>query len=271
MQVNTYQKILGIYILAVILFWIVLNISQQTTSIYNYLYSFSFGLIPLIGGIFGLLKSKHWGRFQSDVGKGLFFVSLGLFAWGMGAMVWSYYNFFLGLPAPYPSLADLGFGPSILLYGIGAIYLAKYSGANYGIQNRYLKIFSIIAPVFILIISYYILVVVARDGVLVSVPKLSFKTILDILYPFGDFLALSLAVVLSGLSIEYMSGKYVAEVIAIYLGLAVMFIGDTIFSYTTTTGTFYNGNFGDLLLTFGLSLLTYGALGFCKIKSASRA
>lgn len=267
MQVNMYQKILSAYLLFLVLFWTILNTSQETTSTYNFLYSFLFGLIPLIGGIFGIIKSKDWGRFQSDVGKGLFFVSLGLFAWGMGAMVWSYYNFFLAVPAPYPSLADLGFGPSIILYGIGAIYLSRYSGASYGIQNKYLKIFSVIAPIFILFISYYILVVIARDGVLIGVSELSVKTVLDVLYPFGDFLALSLAVVLSGLSVKYMSGKYVAEVIAVYLGLAVMFIGDTIFSYTTTIGTFYNGNFGDLVLTLGLFLLTYGALGFCKIKS----
>ena len=46
-----------------------------------------------------------------------------------------------------------------------------------------------------------------------------------------------------------------------------MTIADAVFSYTTTVGTFYNGQFGDLLLTTGLFLLTFGALGFYKVKT----
>jgi F0F1-type ATP synthase assembly protein I len=41
-----------------------------------------------------------------------------------------------------------------------------------------------------------------------------------------------------------------------------MFVADVIFSYTTTAGTFYNGDAGDLLLTIGLFLMTFGILGF---------
>jgi hypothetical protein len=41
-----------------------------------------------------------------------------------------------------------------------------------------------------------------------------------------------------------------------------MFLGDFVFSYTTTTGSFYNGDWGDLILTTGLFLITFGVLGF---------
>ncbi len=47
-----------------------------------------------------------------------------------------------------------------------------------------------------------------------------------------------------------------------------MFIADTIFSYTTTVGTYYNGNFGDLILTIGMFLLTFGVLGFYQLKES---
>jgi hypothetical protein len=50
------------------------------------------------------------------------------------------------------------------------------------------------------------------------------------------------------------------------LGLAVMFIGDAGFSYTTTVGTFYNANWSDLILTTGTFLLTFGVLGFYTLK-----
>ena len=41
-----------------------------------------------------------------------------------------------------------------------------------------------------------------------------------------------------------------------------MYLADFVFSYTTTVGTFFNGNFGDLLFTFALFLITFGLLGF---------
>jgi hypothetical protein len=47
-----------------------------------------------------------------------------------------------------------------------------------------------------------------------------------------------------------------------------MTAADFVFSYTTTVGTYYNGNFGDLMLTTGLFLLSFGVLGFAKIKEA---
>lgn len=204
-----------------------------------------------------------WGRFKSAVGKAVFFTGLGIFCWGTGEMIWSYYNFFVGEPAPYPSLADLGFAPSIFFYGLGAIYLAKATGAKYGLRNMYAKAFVLLAPIVLLVVSYYAFVVIARGGVLVPPGETPLKVVLDIAYPLGDFLALTIAVIVSGLSFKYLGGKYVFDIVSILLGLAVMTVADAVFSYTTTLGIFYNGQFGDLLLTLGLFFLTFGVLGFC--------
>lgn len=269
MITNFYQKILVWYLLFLIVYWVILFQSGEKTSFYNLLYSFLFSLIPLIGGLIGLAKSKIWGMLKSAVGKAIFFISLGIFLWGSGSMVWSYYNFFLGEPAPYPSLADLGFAPSIFFYGLGAIYLSKATGAKYGLRNNFAKVFVALAPIVLLALSYYVLVVIARGGVLVPPDETPLKIVLDIAYPLGDFLALTIAVIISGLSFKYLGGRYLYDIISILIGLAVMTVADAVFSYTTTVGTFYNGQFGDLLLTFGLFLLTFGILGFCsKLKEA---
>jgi len=214
-----------------------------------------------------MLNAKMWGGFKSSVGKAVFFLGLGLFCWGSGEAIWSYYNFFVGEPAPYPSLADLGFAPSIFFYGLGAIYLSHATGAKFGLRNPYAKVFVTIAPFLLLALSYYLFVTVARGGILVPPDETPLKTILDIVYPFGDFVALAISVIVSGLSFKYFGGRYVFDIISILLGLAVMTIADAVFSYTTTVGTFYNGQFGDLLLTTGLFLLTFGALGFYKVKT----
>jgi len=244
----------------------VLFLSKFTDGFYNYLYSFLFGLIPLFGGLIAMFRSKVWGGLRSAIGKAVFFIGLGIFLWGCGELIWSYYNFFMNVPAPYPSLADIGFAPSIFFYGLGTAFLAKAIGAKFGLRNKLAKVFVILAPIIILAFSYYILVTVARGGVLVPEGETMLKTILDIAYPLGSFVALTIAIILSGLSFKYLGGRYKFDIYAILLGLGVMFIGDTVFSYTTTVGTYYNANFGDLLLTTGLFLLSFGVLGFYKLK-----
>lgn len=265
---NLFQKTAVGYLAVLFAFWLALFITKATAGFYNYLYSFLFGLTPLVSGIVAIVAAKRWGGMKTTIGKAVLCMGLGIFFWGCGAMIWSYYNFILDVPAPYPSLADLGFAPSIFLYGLGVIYLADATGATLGLKNIYAKIFAVIAPLIILSLSYYVLVTIARGGVLLSATENPVKIIFDIAYPLGDFLGLTIAVLISGLSFKYMSGRYTVEILSILAGLAVMFVADFIFSYTTTTGTFYNGNVGDLILTIGTFLLSFGVLGFSKDKDA---
>lgn len=266
MRLNIPQKICLGFLAFLFVFWITLFMSGSTAGFYNYLYSFLFGLIPLLGGIVAMIRARLWGGFRSVIGKAVFFIGLGIFCWGFGELIWSYYNFFLNIPAPYPSLADIGFAPSIFFYGLGAAYLSRATGAKFGLRNPYAKIFVSVAPVIIFALSYYVLVVVARGGVLVPPGEPPLKTFFDLAYPLGDFVALTIAIIISGLSFRYLGGRYLFDITAIVSGLGVMFIADAVFSYTTTAGTFYNGNFGDLLLTIGTFLLTFGVLGFYSLK-----
>lgn len=265
MRLNTAQKICLVFYIFLIVFWGTLFFRNITDGFYNYLYSFLFGLIPLFGGLMAMFSARSWGGFKSAVGKGVFFVGLGLFLWGCGETIWSYYNFFLNEPAPYPSVADIGFGPSIFFYCLGAFYLSKATGAKYGLKSLAAKISVVVVTVVLFLLSYYFLITKARNttlGDLILGHSELLKIVLDIAYPFGGFIGLLLAVLISGLSFKYLGGKYKLDVYSILVGLGIMFIGDYIFSYTTTVGTYYNANFGDLVLTTGLFFLTIGILGF---------
>jgi len=266
MRINLFQKIALLFFLATFVLWALLFVNGVKQGSYNFLYSFLFGLVPFFGGMVAMLNSKYWGGLKSAVGKAVFFIGLGLFCWGFGENIWSYFNFFKGVAAPYPSIADIGFAPSIFFYGLGTAFLSQATGAKFGLRNKFAKILVIIAPFVILAFAYYILVIVARGGVLITDGKDILKTILDIAYPLGDFVGLTLAIIISGLSFKYLGGKYLYDILAILLGLLVMFVGDTVFSYTTTVGTYYNADFGDLILATGMFLLTFGVLGFYKLK-----
>ena len=265
MRMNALQQVTFWFYIALAAFWAVLFMTSTTAGLYNYLFSFLFGLTPLFGGAVALRRANLWGGLGSAIGKAVFFGGLGIFLWGVGELIWSYYNFILAIPAPYPSLADLGFAPSIFFYGLGAMYLAKATGAKYALRDHaWAKPLAFIGPFLIAALSYYFLIVVARGGVVIPEGETALKAFLDVVYPLGDFVGLTIAAVVSGLSFKYLGGKYKADIYALLLGLAVMYIADTVFSYTTTVGTYYNADFGDFILTTGTTLLTLGILGFCQ-------
>lgn len=268
---NIYQKLIVGYFAIIVIFWLWLFLTGRKSGELTYWYSFLFGLIPLVGGVIGMLKARIWGGLKSALGKAVFFVSLGLTLWGLGETVWSYYNFFRNVPAPYPSLADIGFAPSIFFWFLGTVYLSIAMGALFALKRSSLaKKLVVIVPILFLIPSYYLQVHVARGGVLIPQGDGLLKAILDVAYPFGDFLALTLAAAVFILSYRYFGGIYRKAVSYLLLGLAVMYCGDSIFAYTTTKGTYYNANWGDLVLTTGLFLITYGILAFAT-KPADKA
>ena len=260
---NVYQKIFTAYFAALVIFWIFLLATDKKNGNFNYWYSFLFGIIPLAGGLIGMIKSNLWGGLKSSLGRAVFFISLGLVLWGFGESIWSYYNFFKGIPAPYPSLADVGFAPSIFFWIIGTAYLTVATGAWFALKRkRWAKIFAILVPIILLIPSYYLQVTIAKGGVVIPADESTLKAILDIAYPFGDFLALTFATIVFTLSYKYAGGLYRRPVIGLLAGLAVMYFADSWFSYTTTKQTYYNGDFGDLMLMVGLFLMTIGILAF---------
>jgi len=269
LKINSFQKVALSSYFVVLLLWIFLQTSGRTgdnVDNLNYWYSFLFGLIPLIGGLIGMFKSHIWGGLKSVLGKAIFFFSLGLFLWGFGEAIWSYYNFFMAEPAPYPSIADIGFAPSIFFWILGTWFLAQASGAMHAFKNsKVAKTLSVVISLTLAGVAYHMLINVARGGVLVPEGETALKTVLDIAYPLGDFLALIFATVVFALSRKYLGGFYRPAIASILIGLAIMYFGDFSFSYTTTAGTFYNGNFGDLLLASGNFFMTFGVLGFASL------
>jgi hypothetical protein len=262
-NINKYQKITAVYFVAMVAFWACLYFADRKSGNLNYWYSFLFGLIPLFAGIVGMFKARIWGGLKSSLGKAVFFISLGLALWGSGETIWSYYNFFKHVPAPYPSVADIGFAPSIFFWILGTAFLSVATGALFALKKSHMtKVFVIIAAFVLLVPSYYIQVHLARGGVIVPSGEPALKAVLDIAYPFGDFLALLFAATVFALSYKYFGGIYRRAVIYILAGLLVIYAGDTVFSYTTTKGTYYNADFGDLILATGLFLLSFGILAF---------
>ncbi|MEN9328186.1 MAG: hypothetical protein RI947_994 [Candidatus Parcubacteria bacterium] len=246
----------GFYVLLV-LWWVFIFVTKMQNTFQNYAFAFAYGLLPLFGGITGMMGAKKWGFFKSAVGKALVFMSLGLITWGIGEMIWSYYNFALQVEIPYPSWPDAFFIVSWPLWSIGVYFLSFATGAHFGLKTKAGKMLILVVPILAVAASYYLLITVARGGEFVLSDE-AFKAFFDLAYPIGDVVILTLASLMYGLSFKYLGGRFKWPVLIFLLGFVANYVADFSFSYTTTVGTFYNGNWVDLSFTTAMFLMVLG-------------
>lgn len=226
------------------------------------LYQFALGLIPLLGGILGLSKARLWGWSKSYVGRAVLLISLGAIFWGIGQMFWSlYYNILSSVDIPYPSLADIGYSLSFPFLAFGLISLSKATGTRFSLKHPLGKIAALVITCLAIIAAYYLLIVVARGGV-IDFSEGGLKLFFDIVYPLGDLVIFLLAALMYGLSFNYLGGTYKLPILSILFGLLVLFFGDFTFSYTTTVGSYYNGHWVDLVLPTAWMFIVFGVNSF---------
>lgn len=265
MKVNLKQKIFLVLALILFIFWGILFLTGSVSGSYNNVFELLFGLPSIFSGIIAIMNASSWSE-EKTIRKGMTIAGLGLVFWGVGCVIWAGYNFFLGVPTPYPSLSDFFYLPSTLLYSIGVIYFARASGSDLKFKTND-KIFATVATVIISTVSFYILVTIARGGKLFYPEDSAFANFLNIAYPCTDFVALVVAVFVSGFSLKYIIPKYKIAIMSLTAGLAAMLVADSLFVYFVIHGTWKSAGLSDLLYLLATSLLIFGVLGFCHIKS----
>src|SRR3989338_8345736 len=152
---NNIAKVIIFIYSVLVLFWIWILIQNLTEGTFNNLYGAIYPLISLIGGLYGIFwVSKKWGGYKSVIGKGIFFLSLGLLAEVFGQWVWSYYVMIQKIEVPYPSIADVGYFAIIPLYSYAMYNFAKASGIKIGLKSFFGKIQAIIIPLAMVCVAY---------------------------------------------------------------------------------------------------------------------
>jgi hypothetical protein len=257
MKLNVYTSFLLGFFVLIFIYWIGIQTSGITDLPINLLYSFSTAVLAFVGGVMGLRISGHWGGRKSAVGKAVFMMSLGTTSWSLGNFVWSFYNFVLHQEMPYPSLADVGYSLAVPLWVIGIFYLSQATGAKFSLRKLRGRVLLIILPILAALFSYYFLFGIAR-GYSISIEGDWLKIFLDFYYPLSDWIILTMSLLLFGLSVRYLGGRFRLPIFIILIGFVVMFFADFSFSYTTTVGTYYNGNFPDLLFAVAMFAISFG-------------
>lgn len=247
--------------LALAAWWIYNQIMLTPEDSSNALLADTQGILALIGGIVGIWAAQKWGGLKSLFGKSIFLLSAGLLAQVFGQVVYTYYARVQHIEAPYPSLGDVGYFGSVILYIFAIYLLAKTAGARFIRISVMKKIFAVLLPVLLLVTSY--LVFLKEYEVDWSQP---ITVLLDFGYPLGQAVYVSLALLTYFLSRGLLGGIMKKKILLILVALVVQYAADYSFLYTFNRETWYPGGISDLIY-----ISAYFLMAIALIKLASTA
>jgi hypothetical protein len=184
-------------------------------------------------------------------------LGLGMFGWSGGMIFWNYYLFFMKVEVPYPSLGDLFYIMIWPFWTYAMISLFKVTGAKYGLRKLSGKILALVLSTVVVSVSYYFLFTIARQGQLDLTGSVT-SNLLAFLYPLGDVAILLSAVLLYSLSFNFLGGEYKNSILTLVFGFVLNYIADIVFVFTTTKGTYFNGNVADFLYVIMLFTVAMG-------------
>jgi hypothetical protein len=238
------------------IFWIWIFSKGFEQGFYNNLFGALYPIISLAGGLYGLIVvSKEWGGLKSLVGKGVFFLSLGLLAEVFGQWAWSYFTIVKGIEVPYPSIADIGYFLIVPFYILAMYNLGKAAGIKFGLSSFRGKIQAIAIPVLMVAIAYILFL---KDVVIDSSEII--RTFLDLGYPGFEAIAISIGILTYTLSRGFLGGAMRSRVLLIVIALVFQYITDYTFTYQVGTEIYYNGGIVDLMYMISLIVMSFAVI-----------
>ncbi len=250
------QILVTTLLVGMVAWWASLQSSASDQGLTVQWFSSTYGLMALIGSLIGFSAAKKWGGFETIVGKALTLFSLGLLAQELGQIIYAYYIYIDEIQIPYPSVGDVAYLGSVLLYICAASFLAKAAGARFSLKDARYKAIAILVPTLLLAVSYWVLLNHHSYG-----SSKLLTIILDFGYPMGQALYISIAITAYLLSRKLLGGVMRSGILLIILALFLQYISDFIFIYQSSHRIYVSGRFDDLLY-----LISYYALVIALIK-----
>ena len=247
---NILFKISCILFLVFSVWWIVLQLLHvSSTSLEVQIWAGLYQLTALFGSIAGFKIAKKWGGLKSMMGRATLMFSFGLFFEVIAQSAGTYLAWKLGT-VPYPSLSDVGAFGALIFYAIGAIFLAKASGAHVLLRNYKGKLIVVLVPLLFLAASFVIFLRAYQYDW--SQPLTTF---LDIGYPLGEAFYHSMASLAYLLSRKLLGGIMKVPILFFIAALIAEYIADFLFLYDSHSGAYVYGGFNDLLFVVSYSLM----------------
>ena len=199
-------------------------------------------LVVLVAVMIGLERARFFGL-RSALGKALLFISLASLAWGLGTLVMLYHDAVLQIETPpFPFLADMFYLAAFPLYLYGLYMLLK------NISRIDVKVAANLAALPVILLLLYILI----QGRFAH--GTSLLGLLGIVYPIGDAIILSFALVILGM----IRGSRLSRPVGIMcIAFMIQIFADLFFIATVSMGTYYVGNWVEML--YAIRFMALGA------------
>jgi hypothetical protein len=254
---NKILILITIVFLAFVAWWASFQsvVNQQGVSVQRF--GATYGVVALLGAIVGLFASHKWGGYKTILGRALLLYALGLFAQEAGQIIYTYYIYGAKIQIPYPSWGDLAYFGSVLLYIYATVLLCKAVGVRFSLQRKMYKLIAFLIFAIILSTSYWVFL--HNHQYDWHKPLTVF---LDLGYPLGQAVYISLAVTAYILSRRMLGGVMRAGILIIILALIVQYISDFTFLYQSSRGTWQAGHWNDLSYLIAYFVLSTAMVKF---------
>lgn len=248
-------KVIFLAFVALTAWWLSIYFRGLKEGIENNAFTLIYPFLSLAGGSIGLMNARKWGGFRSYLGKAISMLSFGLLAQFFGQAMYSYDIYIKGIEVPYPSIGDLGYFGSVVLYIIGVALLAKVSGFKFTFRSLKGKIQSVIIPGVILAFSYFIFL---RGYTFDFSNKI--KIFLDFGYPLGQAIYVSIGILTLLMCKDVLGGIMRSRILFLIFALIFQYCSDFTFLYQANQGTWYVGGINDYLYFSSYFLMTLGLI-----------
>ena len=169
-------------------------------------------------------------------------IGLGVLAWGLGEIIWVYYEYVLGVEVPYPGWADVFYILGYPLMFVGVLLLPHVKPGR--LERLRLTLDAISGSLAIAAIMW---VAYLSDQIYID-PELGFlEQFVNIMYPVGDvFLLIALMI----LAVRRSSLRFDVRLIVLSLGVVATAIADIIYVLQVENDTYIAGGWLDAVWLF---------------------
>lgn len=230
-------------------------------------FSATYGSMALFGGVVGLLVSKKWGGFKSLIGKSIGFISLGLLAQVFGQIAYSFYTYRYHIEIPYPSVGDIGYFGSVILYAIALFFMIKALSVRSTFSSKRNIFIIVLLPALLLIGSYAMFLkgysaCVIDEETMEKVCSTPVQTFLDFGYPLGQAFYISLALLAFSLSKKFLGGVMKPVIWFLIIALIAQYASDFTFLYQDSRDLWKTGGINELMYLSSYLLMTLALIHF---------
>lgn len=239
----------------------IINLPLDFTGDVRQIWAATYQIMAIYGVVTGLFLFKKIGG-KNLLGRAILAFSVGLFLQSFGQSIYSYFIFYKHIEVPYPSIGDVGFFGSVILYILAAYSLVKMIR----VKSLKGKLISILLPVIMLGVSYYFFL----QGYEFDWSN-KLKVFLDFGYPFGQAIYVSIAILAFLFSRNFLGGIMKKPIWILMFALIFQYCADFMFLYQYSKGTWYVGGINDYMYFVSYFFMTlaliYIGSTFNKIKS----